>query len=82
MLAYFFCFANSRRWDFELYRFDLVRYMNQLDSKKVLLLETGINNTFYGKPASPPAPLVSLKTHGTLWEGGHVLFGRDIGWIP
>ncbi|CAM9150257.1 unnamed protein product [Ascophyllum nodosum] len=35
------------RWDFELYRFDLVRYVNQLDSKKVLLLETGINNIFY-----------------------------------
>lgn len=36
------------RWEFELFRFDVVRYMNQLDSKKVLLLETGINNTFYG----------------------------------
>lgn len=37
------------RWDFELYRFDLVRYVNQLDSKKVVLLETGINRAFYGK---------------------------------
>ena len=36
------------RWDFELYRFDLVRYVNQLDSKKVVLLETGINRAFYG----------------------------------
>ncbi|CAM9270672.1 unnamed protein product [Ectocarpus sp. 12 AP-2014] len=39
--------AARARWDFELFRFDVVRYMNQLDSKKVLLLETGINNTFY-----------------------------------
>ena len=37
------------RWDFELYRFDLVRYVNQLDSKKVVLLETGINRAFYGR---------------------------------
>lgn len=37
------------RWDFELYRFDLVRYVNQLDAKKVLLLESGINNAFDGK---------------------------------
>ncbi|CAN0434988.1 unnamed protein product, partial [Discosporangium mesarthrocarpum] len=35
------------RWDFELYRFDVVRYMNQLDAKKKLLLEGGINNIFY-----------------------------------
>lgn len=40
--------STLTRWDFELYRFDVVRYMNQLDSKKVLFLETGINNTFYG----------------------------------
>ena len=70
MLTFFFFFASSRRWDFELYRFDLVRYMNQLDSKKVLLLETGINNTFYGKPASRPAPFVSLQTHRKHPVGG------------
>lgn len=40
------------RWDFELYRFDLVRYVNQLDSKKVVLLETGINRAFYGTYAN------------------------------
>lgn len=42
-------FVRLLRWDFELYRFDLVRYVNQLDSKKVVLLETGINRAFYGK---------------------------------
>ena len=54
------------RWDFELYRFDLVRYMNQLDSKKVLLLETGINNTFYGRPIYGAACGVCSSIHASM----------------
>lgn len=47
-----------------MYRFDLVRYMNQLDAKKVLLLETGINNTFYGTIAC----VTRKHVEGSIWS--------------
>lgn len=74
------------RWNFELYRFDMVRYVNQLDSEKVLLLETGINNTFYGETRrsdADPQPNPVRPPHSHLTKTLlHFLFSPSEQTIP